>query len=113
MKGKRGNKITVIITGLAVAAGLFVMAGRGIGEEESIQQRFAREKEAAIEDGRIDCCLQHPCSQCFAETGYCPCAENLRQGNPVCQECKGGWEAGDGAIEGIEPEEVQTMPRGG
>jgi len=44
--------------------------------------------------------------------GQCPCGLNVVEGNPVCHECKGGWLVGDGAIEDIDPEEVEAMPRG-
>jgi len=31
---------------------------------------------------------------------------------PVCNECKGGWSAGDGAISAKNADELKTMPRG-
>ena len=41
-----------------------------------------------------------------------PCGSNVVEGRSVCHECKGGWLAGDGAIDDIEPEDVEVMPRG-
>ena len=38
---------------------------------------------------------------------------NLRAGMAVCNECKGGWHAGDGAIAGINSDDVKTIPRMG
>ena len=106
-------------TAAVLAAAVFALAAagcydqpEGVVNEETFQETFAREKEAAVEEGRINCCLKHPCSQCFAVMGGCPCAENLAKGEPVCHECKGGWIAGDGALEGIEAEDVPVMPRG-
>ena len=60
-----------------------------------------------------DCCLKMPCSQCLINMGGCPCAGNLKDGNAVCHECKGGWAAGDGDVEGVDADDVMAMPRGG
>ncbi len=69
------------------------------------------QKEALIESGEYTCCLWHPCTQCLVDMGMCPCGPNVAEGKPVCQECKGSWYAGDGAIEGLDPDDIEVMPR--
>ena len=69
--------------------------------------------EAQIAEADYNCCLMHPCSQCMVNMPGCPCAGNLADGKMVCSECKGGWEAGDGAIDGVEAGDVHSMARGG
>ena len=65
----------------------------------------------AEEDGMYDCCLQMPCSQCLVMMGACPCEANAMSGEGVCHECKGGWDAGGGDIEGMTTEDINVMPR--
>lgn len=67
----------------------------------------------AADAGMYGCCLTMPCSQCMINMGGCPCGENVKDGNPVCHECKGGWAAGGGSVEGVEADDVKVMPRGG
>ncbi len=106
-----------------VSAVLFLVASLGMGtlassccpedeEKETLAAMVAEQKAEAIEDGTYNCCLNNPCNQCLIDMGGCPCGENVLEGEPVCHECKGGWEAGDGAFEDIDPEDVQVMPRG-
>ena len=68
---------------------------------------------AAGAAGKYGCCLKIPCSQCMIDMGECPCGENVQAGKEVCHECKGGWAAGDGFIEGVSADDVMVMPRGG
>lgn len=62
--------------------------------------------------GEYGCCLTMPCSQCMVNMGKCPCGKNVQDGNAVCHECKGGWDAGGGNIDGIDAADVKPMPRG-
>ena len=68
---------------------------------------------AAADEGNYGCCLMMPCSQCIVNMGMCPCGMNAKDGKGVCHECKGGWAAGDGAIEDLTADDVMVMPRGG
>lgn len=52
-----------------------------------------------------------PCNQCALMMGGCPCGGNAASGKPVCHECKGGWDAGDGAIPGKRSRDIKVMPR--
>ncbi len=71
-----------------------------------------KQKAQAIKEGKYTCCLRHPCEYCALKMGQCPCGMNAAKDMPVCNECKGGWHAGDGAIPGKTPEQIKTMPRG-
>lgn len=69
-------------------------------------------KSKDMKNGTYKCCLKHSCIYCAAMEGACDCGKELLAGKPVCNECKGGWDAGDGKFSGIKPSEVKTMPRG-
>jgi hypothetical protein len=43
--------------------------------------------------------------------GECPCGMNAAKDMPVCNECKGGWAAGDGVVPGKTADQIKTMPR--
>ncbi len=65
-----------------------------------------------MKNGTYNCCLKHSCIDCAATMGACDCGKKLLAGKPVCNECKGGWYAGDGKFSGIKPSQVKTLPRG-
>jgi hypothetical protein len=71
------------------------------------------EKKKLMKAGKYGCCLKHPCDFCALKMGACPCGMNAASDKPVCNECKGGWYAGDGAIAGKSPDQIKTMPRMG
>jgi hypothetical protein len=75
--------------------------------DESIQAQ----KKAATAKGTYSCCLKQACDFCALKMGECPCRTNLQKKMAVCNECKGGWHAGDGAVPGVNANDVQTMPR--
>lgn len=85
----------------------------GTETEKDLKTLVTEQKEQAIKDGKYNCCLKHPCDQCLVNMGMCPCEENLKAGKEVCHECKGGWMAGDGHVEGVKPDDVKVMPRTG
>ena len=66
--------------------------------------------EAATGAGNYDCCLEMPCSMCLIMMGGCPCHEAAVNGGEVCRECKGGWEAGGGHIDGLTSDDINVMP---
>src|SRR5262249_42631125 len=45
-----------------------------------------------------NCCINPGCVFCQSVGDSCPCGGNLRKGEPVCPECWGGWQAGQGSI---------------
>ena len=68
-------------------------------------------KQRAMKAGKYNCCLKHPCDFCALKMGACPCGKMAVMDKPVCNECKGGWAAGDGAISGKTADDIKTMPR--
>ncbi|HXH60984.1 MAG TPA: hypothetical protein VNI20_06460 [Fimbriimonadaceae bacterium] len=75
-------------------------------------ETLATERAALMKKGEYSCCLKHPCAQCMMSMGMCPCGMNAANDKPVCQECKGSWDAGDGRIPGKKASDIEVMPRG-
>ncbi len=75
--------------------------------EQSIQDQ----KQKAMKEGKYGCCLKHPCDHCALKMGECPCGMSAASDKPVCNECKGGWYAGDGVVPGKTADQIMTMPR--
>jgi hypothetical protein len=73
---------------------------------------IAKEKKAAQAKGNYNCCLKHDCDLCALHNGACHCAAMLASDKPVCNECKGGWDAGDGEVPGKKAADVKTKSRG-
>ena len=76
-------------------------------------QAIQKQKQEAIGAGKYTCCLKHSCDSCALKMGQCPCGMNAANDKAVCNECKGGWHAGDGAIPGKTADQIKTMPRMG
>ncbi|MBI1756441.1 MAG: hypothetical protein HYR64_04960 [Fimbriimonas ginsengisoli] len=72
----------------------------------------AKEKARQVKKGMYGCCLKHSCDFCAMHMGNCECGEMATMDQPVCNECKGGWAAGDGRIAGKSADAIKTMPRG-
>lgn len=72
-----------------------------------------KQKQKAVAAGKYACCLKHSCDSCALKMGQCPCGMNAANDKPVCNECKGGWHAGDGFIPGKTADQIKTMPRMG
>ena len=68
-------------------------------------------KQKAMKGGMYNCCLKHPCDWCALKMGSCPCGKMAATDKPVCNECKGGWAAGDGRIAGKTADDIKTFPR--
>jgi len=77
---------------------------------DQVRATLKSAKRALAREGKYSCCIMPSCDSCALSVGQCPCNENLSNDDPVCHECKGGWVAGLGAIEGVKPEEVKTPP---
>jgi hypothetical protein len=59
--------------------------------------------------GAYACCIRPGCNFCPLAADKCPCRSNVKTPAGVCGECKAGWEAGVGAVEGVRPENVQQI----
>jgi hypothetical protein len=66
---------------------------------------------ALMEDGVADCCIDPGCAFCVIAADGCPCAGSLAKGGPVCPECWGGWQAGQGMLPDVKPEQVKILPK--
>ena len=74
-------------------------------------QAVQKQKQKAMGANKYACCLKSSCDFCALKMGECPCRMNAANDKPVCNECKGGWHAGDGAIPGKTADQIKTMPR--
>ena len=72
-----------------------------------------KQKQKAMAAGKYACCLKTSCNSCALKMGQCPCGMNAANDKPVCNECKGGWYAGDGSIPGKTADQIKTLPRMG
>lgn len=59
--------------------------------------------------GTYRCCIHPGCMLCPVSLGRCTCAQRLAGGESVCPECAGGWQAGQGRLAGVSPDEVHPM----
>ncbi len=127
------KRLTTILVGLLVigAAGWGVYAlaqgGAMAQQMEMMKQKMMnrpsamKEADQAVQDqkkkamaaGKYACCLKTSCDFCALKMGECPCGMNAASDKPVCNECKGGWHAGDGAVPGKTADQIKTMPRMG
>lgn len=83
-------------------------------ERDSIQklaQVTAELREAKVQmdqEGVYSCCIYRGCNWCPLMDAECDCRKDLKADEPVCPECKFGWEAGMGAVEGYKAADVKT-----
>jgi hypothetical protein len=70
--------------------------------------RKAKAKLAA--EGRYSCCIRPSCDLCARKNGSCNCAQNVAAGRGTCGECYGAWQAGRGALKGVNPKSVALLP---
>ena len=64
-------------------------------------------KKILAADGEYKCCTIEPCDECALGHQSCKCAEDLKAGKGVCSQCYGGWQRGDGTLEGVDPKKVK------
>lgn len=53
------------------------------------------------------CCIKPACNFCALAETKCSCSDTL-ESEGVCGECKGGWEAGAGAVAGVKATDVKV-----
>src|SRR5206468_6788312 len=71
-----------------------------------LHQELEKVMDTAAERGAYTCCISPPCAFCASRMAMCPCGKSLARRGPVCRECKGGWEVGEGRMSGIKPDQV-------
>ena len=80
---------------------------KGVATRKALLDQVA----TLMEDGVADCCIEPGCAFCVIAADACPCAGSLAKGGPVCPECWGGWQAGQGMLPDVKPEKVQVLPK--
>jgi len=55
------------------------------------------------------CCIRPMCDFCAVHMGSCPCGKHAAMGMPVCNQCKGGWDAGQGVVPGKTAADIKVM----
>ena len=64
-------------------------------------------KSELAEAGKYNCCMKQPCDECLLGHKSCDCAEDLKKGEGVCSQCYGGWQRGDGVVNGVDAKKVK------
>lgn len=103
---------------LIAAAGVLRVAAQDDGmkmpstpkEAMKLQKSIKSYKQKLVKDGKYLCCVKPTCDFCASHMGGCSCGRMAAMDKPVCRECKGGWEAGEGAIHGKRPTDITAMP---
>jgi hypothetical protein len=82
-------------------------SGAASAEFLAEMQALSRAKRTLAEEKRYFCWVRGSCGQCAHEAD-CPCGSDLAtwKGKGVCGECFGGWHAGHGSFDGIQPSDV-------
>ena len=65
-------------------------------------------KSELTRQGKYNCCIEEPCNQCALDHQSCLCYDDLKKGKPVCPECFGGWQRGEGRDKKRKASEVKT-----
>lgn len=88
-------------------------AGENPSEKIKKAKSLLRDAKRELKSqGKYNCCIDEPCNQCALEHQSCPCYDELKAGKPVCSECYGGWQRGEGKDSSIKPEDVKTKYSG-
>ena len=74
----------------------------------SAKEQLAAAKTKLAQEGKYDCCMGDPCNHCALAESTCSCAEDLKHGEAVCNECYGGWQEGKGDVPNIKKENVKA-----
>ena len=77
-----------------------------IAKGDAARKALVEQRQALIKDGVWNCCIEPGCVFCQTAADGCPCEANLKKGQAVCPECWGGWQAGQGQVQGIDPRRV-------
>jgi hypothetical protein len=74
-----------------------------------LHSEMERVTQTAARKGQYNCCIAPACGFCAAHMAMCPCGKNAAAGKPVCRECKGGWDVGEGRVQGVNAAAVRGM----
>lgn len=102
------------ILAYAVTAARAQMAEHGMmpvpKAAKRLQASVNKYKTQLTGQGKYTCCINPTCDFCATHMGACPCGKMAAMDRPVCRECKGGWEAGEGVITGKTAADIKVMP---
>src|SRR5436190_12152957 len=76
---------------------------------QALHNQLERVSGSAARSGNYVCCINPPCEFCAVHMAMCPCGKNLAAGKGVCRECKGGWDLGEGRVQGVTAANVKGM----
>ena len=83
------------------------MSAEPEAELEQIKTRLEEVKSQLFSKGEYNCCIEPSCNWCALHEGSCSCHNNLEAGQAVCPGCGLGWHNGQGAIDGVDPDDVK------
>jgi len=83
------------------------MSAEPEAELEQIKTRLEEVKSQLFSKGEYNCCIEPSCDWCALHEGSCSCHNNLEAGEAVCPGCGLGWHNGQGAIDGVDPDDVK------
>lgn len=72
------------------------------------KEKLAAAKAKLAQEGKYDCCIGDPCNHCALMESSCACADEVKQGEAVCNECYAGWQEGKGVVRGVKKENVKA-----
>lgn len=75
-------------------------------ELDGMIRAYVQDLQAA---DRYHCCIRTPCTTCAMLAGSCACADGLRRGEPVCDECAMMWQRGQGVVPGVSKDQVRSF----
>lgn len=85
------------------------MMGHGMMMQTTASKK-AQAQVNGIKSGKnYNCCIRPKCDWCAVHMGACPCGMSAASGKPVCVNCKGGWDAGQGVIPGKTAADIKVM----
>ena len=78
-------------------------------ESKKLEEHVNAVKSKTGKEGYA-CCIRPTCEWCAVHMGHCMCHHGVETGMGPCRECHGGWEAGQGAVNGKTKEDVRNQP---
>lgn len=70
-------------------------------------QDLVEAKKELTQELEYMCCIKPACNFCALAESKCSCSDTL-ESEGVCGECKGGWEAGAGAVASVKAADVKV-----
>jgi len=81
----------------------------GMMPQTAASKRADAQVEKIKAGPNYQCCIRPMCDFCAVHMGSCPCGKHAAMGMPVCNQCKGGWDAGQGVVPGKTAADIKVM----